>query len=58
MTFAIVKVFPEPVTPSRTWCSSPLSRHPASCEIAEPWSPRGSYVDESRNNIDLRDGAP
>jgi len=23
MTFAIVKVFPDPVTPRRTWCFSP-----------------------------------
>jgi hypothetical protein len=34
ITLAMVKVFPEPVTPSNTWCSSPRRSPSSSLEIA------------------------
>ena len=42
MTFAIVKVLPEPVTPRRTWWRSPSLTARTSCAMASGWSPRGS----------------
>ena len=39
MTFAIVKVFPEPVTPSRVWWASPAPIPSTSRSIAAGWSP-------------------
>src|SRR4051812_16595803 len=43
MTFAAVKVFPEPVTPRRVCCRSPFSMPPISPSIAFGWSPAGAY---------------
>src|ERR1700730_13026225 len=42
MTFAIVIVFPDPVTPSRVWNRSPRSSPFVSSAIALGWSPAGS----------------
>src|SRR3989344_6311826 len=41
MTFAIVKVFPLPVTPKSVWCRRPLSNPCSSFLIACGWSPAG-----------------
>jgi hypothetical protein len=41
MTFAIVKVFPEPVTPSSVWCRWPARIDATSRSIACGWSPVG-----------------
>jgi hypothetical protein len=41
MTFAIVYVFPEPVTPSSVWKASPSRMPSASLAIASGWSPAG-----------------
>ena len=40
-TFAIVKVLPEPVTPSSTWCGSPRRSPAVSSAMARGWSPVG-----------------
>ena len=42
MTLAMVKVLPEPVTPSRTWCFSPAKTPRTSWPMASGWSPQGS----------------
>jgi hypothetical protein len=39
--FAIVKVFPEPVTPSNVWCMFPARIDFTSLAIAWAWSPSG-----------------
>ena len=39
MILAIVKVLPEPVTPSSTWCFSPSSIPRESSAMAAFWSP-------------------
>jgi uncharacterized protein (TIGR02996 family) len=43
ITFAIVKVLPLPVTPSRVWCASPRRSPSVNSPIARGWSPCGSY---------------
>ena len=43
ITLAIVKVLPEPVTPSSVWNASPSSMPSTSCSIAVGWSPAGRY---------------
>ena len=45
ITFAIVKVLPEPVTPSSTWVRSCRLMPSTSSRIAVGWSPFGSYSD-------------
>src|SRR5438309_3016065 len=42
ITFAIVYVLPEPVTPSNVWYESPSSMPSVSLAIACAWSPAGS----------------
>jgi hypothetical protein len=42
MTFAMVNVLPEPVTPSSTWLLSPRASPSFSSRIARGWSPCGS----------------
>ncbi len=42
MTFAIVIVLPDPVTPSSVWKRSPRSSPRVSSAIAFGWSPAGS----------------
>jgi hypothetical protein len=41
ITFAIVNVLPEPVTPSSVWWRLPASTDFSSFAIACPWSPFG-----------------
>ena len=41
MTFAIVYVLPEPVTPSSVWYASPSVSPSISFSIASGWSPAG-----------------
>jgi hypothetical protein len=41
ITLAMVKVLPEPVTPSSTWVCSPCSAASLSSAIAVGWSPAG-----------------
>jgi len=41
-SLATVKVFPEPVTPSRVLCLEPCRIEPTSCAIASGWSPIGA----------------
>src|SRR3990167_6170377 len=43
ITLAMVKVLPEPVTPSRVWNTSPSFTPSTSCRIASGWSPAGGY---------------
>jgi len=47
MTFAIVNVLPEPVTPNRVWYFSPASTPWVSLAMACGWSPRGWYLETS-----------
>src|SRR5262245_49321868 len=49
MAFAIVIVFPEPVTPSSVWKRSPRSSPAVSSAIAFGWSPAGSNGAWRRN---------
>jgi hypothetical protein len=49
MTFAIVKVLPEPVTPSSVWWRRFLRMPSVSSAIAFGWSPAGSNSDTTRN---------
>ena len=42
MTLAIVKVLPEPVTPSSVCFARPLRAPSTSCAIAWGWSPAGT----------------
>jgi len=42
IVLAMVKVLPEPVTPSSTWSFSPCSAAATSSAIAVGWSPDGS----------------
>ena len=51
MTFAIVYVFPEPVTPSKVWYDSPFWMPSVSVLIASGWSPAGSKIWCSRNRL-------
>jgi hypothetical protein len=41
MTFAIVYVFPDPVTPRRVWYCDPDSKPSTSSLMAPGWSPAG-----------------
>jgi hypothetical protein len=41
ITFAMVKVLPEPVTPSSVWLGLPLRSPSTSFSIACGWSPAG-----------------
>jgi hypothetical protein len=41
MTLAMVKVLPDPVTPSSTWSRSPAIRLLDQLGIAKRWSPEG-----------------
>src|SRR6056297_3502976 len=41
ITFAMVKVLPEPVTPSKDWCFFPDFKFFTSCFMARGWSPAG-----------------
>src|SRR5262245_29271649 len=50
MTFAIVNVFPEPVTPIKTCSFSPFSRPLTNFSIACGWSPWGRM---SETNLKL-----
>ncbi len=43
MTLAIVKVLPDPVTPSRVWNVRPSSSPSQICAMAAGWSPAGGY---------------
>src|SRR5471032_417737 len=43
ITFAMVNVLPEPVTPSSVWNDRPSSIHSTSVAIAVGWSPAGGY---------------
>ncbi len=43
MTLAMVKVLPEPVTPSRVWNTSPFSTPSTKPSMAVGWSPAGGY---------------
>ena len=52
MTLAIVKVFPEPVTPSSVWKRSPRASPAVSSAIARGWSPAGC----ERGLADRKDG--
>ena len=47
MTLAMVKVLPEPVTPSSVWYACPPSRPSTSPRIASGWSPCGSNADST-----------
>src|SRR6185295_19815219 len=55
MVCAIVKVLPEPVTPSRTWCLSPRSSPVTSSPIARSWSP-ASEKSETRLKRSYKEG--
>ena len=48
MTLAMVKVLPEPVTPSSTWSRSPSAAWATSSAMAAGWSPAGVYFVSSR----------
>src|SRR5690606_24502329 len=49
MTFAIVNVLPEPVTPSSVWCLLFARRDSTSVAMACGWSPVGAYSEASLN---------
>src|SRR3970282_1083241 len=49
MAWAIVIVFPDPVTPSRVWNRSPRSSPAVSSAMALGWSPAGSNGAWRRN---------
>src|SRR5215472_2423344 len=49
MTLAIVKVLPEPVTPSSVWNASPSWIPSTSPAMASGWSPAGGYGRKSWN---------
>lgn len=51
MTFAMVKVFPEPVTPKRVTAGTPFVREEQMPSMAEGWSPAGLYEDCKWNFI-------
>ena len=51
MTFAIVKVFPEPVTPKRVVNLLPLRKLSVNCLIAFPWSPLGLNLEANLKGI-------
>jgi hypothetical protein len=49
ITWAMVKVLPEPVTPRSTWSRSSLRKPWISSSIAWGWSPAGWNSEVSRN---------
>lgn len=49
MTFAIVNVFPDPVTPKRAWCSRFFVCPSVNLDIAWGWSPAGLNLEEILN---------
>ncbi len=51
ITLAIVKVLPEPVTPSSTCVCSPSRALAVSSAIAVGWSPDGSYSETSSKRL-------
>jgi len=51
ITLAMVKVLPEPVTPSSTCSRSPASAWATSSAMAEGWSPAGWYFVSSRKGM-------
>jgi hypothetical protein len=53
MTFAIVKVLPEPVTPRSVWCFAPEEIASVSFAMACGWSPAGWYG-ETISNINVQ----
>src|SRR5258708_1343205 len=53
ITFATVKVLPDPVMPSRTWCLSPRARPSISSPMALGWSPLGSKCVLRRNSAGI-----
>jgi hypothetical protein len=55
MILAMVKVLPEPVTPSRTWSLSPAARPSVSSRMARGWSPAGVYSETSWKSITTED---
>src|ERR1035438_7329505 len=55
MILAMVKVLPEPVTPSSTWCFSPSTRPRVRDWIAFPWSPCGWYELTNLNSMRVPD---
>jgi hypothetical protein len=53
MTLAIVKVFPDPVTPKSVWNLAPAFNPSVSFFIASGWSPSGLNLDEILKFINL-----
>jgi hypothetical protein len=53
MIFAIVKVLPDPVTPSSVWKSLPERIDSTSFAIAAGWSPVGEYGEWSLKRLDI-----
>ena len=51
MTFAMVNVLPEPVTPRSVWYLAPLPISRTSCSIACGWSPAGLKSETNLNCI-------
>src|SRR5689334_17717954 len=51
MTFAIVNVLPDPVTPRSVWKASPSSMPSASFAIASGWSPDGGKSSARRKGL-------
>src|SRR5882672_2487633 len=51
MTFAIVKVLPDPVTPSSVWDARPSSMPSMSFAIASGWSPDGAKSSASLKGL-------
>src|SRR3990172_4488270 len=51
ITLAIVKVLPDPVTPSSTWRDTPRESPSMSPRIASGWSPDGGNGNFRRNNF-------
>jgi len=49
ITLAMVKVLPEPVTPSKVWNTSPSRTPSTSLSMAAGWSPAGGYGRNSSN---------
>ena len=54
MTLAMVKVFPDPVTPKRTCALSPRNSPVVSCRMASGWSPVGLKSEEILKSVILQ----
>lgn len=50
----MLKVLPEPVTPSNVWCDSPASMPSTNWRIASGWSPAG-WKRVTSWNSDMKD---